>query len=150
MSFKISRSVHFYETDMMGIVHHSNYLKWAEEARVAWGFDRGLLTSEKPEKAAELAVLETRVRHLKPARFGDSIGIELQVRREGIQIVFEYKIWKQNDFDPSESAVICEVRTHHVGLETGLGKAVKLTKPSAEIRNILEKEKWTETWLLSL
>ena len=25
--------VHYYETDKMGIVHHSNYVRWLEEAR---------------------------------------------------------------------------------------------------------------------
>jgi hypothetical protein len=28
------RSPHYYETDQMGIVHHSNYIRWFEEARV--------------------------------------------------------------------------------------------------------------------
>lgn len=38
--------VHYYETDRMGITHHSNYIRWMEEARVdfldqtEWGFDR--------------------------------------------------------------------------------------------------------------
>lgn len=26
--------IHYYETDQMGIVHHSNYIRWFEEARV--------------------------------------------------------------------------------------------------------------------
>ena len=26
--------VQYYETDQMGIVHHSNYIRWFEEARV--------------------------------------------------------------------------------------------------------------------
>ena len=30
---KYSRSVNYYETDQMGIVHHSNYIRWFEEAR---------------------------------------------------------------------------------------------------------------------
>ena len=38
--------VQYYETDKMGIAHHSNYIRWMEEARVdflekiGWGFDR--------------------------------------------------------------------------------------------------------------
>ena len=28
------RKVHYYETDQMGIVHHSNYIRWFEEARI--------------------------------------------------------------------------------------------------------------------
>lgn len=128
---------------MMRIVHHSNYLRWAEEARVAWGFATGLLKSENPERAAQLAVLETQVRHLKPCQFGDQIFIELQARREGIQIVFEYKIWKHTE----ESRVLaCEVRTKHVGLDS----EQKLLRPSEDMKKILEKETWIETWLSSL
>ena len=26
----------YYETDQMGIIHHSNYIRWMEEARVAY------------------------------------------------------------------------------------------------------------------
>ena len=28
------RKVQYYETDMMGVVHHANYLHWMEEARI--------------------------------------------------------------------------------------------------------------------
>ena len=28
------RAVQYYETDMMGIVHHANYIRWMEEARI--------------------------------------------------------------------------------------------------------------------
>ena len=30
------RQPHYYETDQMGIIHHSNYIRWFEEARVDW------------------------------------------------------------------------------------------------------------------
>ena len=29
------REPFYYETDQMGIIHHSNYIRWFEEARVA-------------------------------------------------------------------------------------------------------------------
>ena len=28
------RKVHYHETDKMGITHHTNYIKWMEEARI--------------------------------------------------------------------------------------------------------------------
>ena len=28
------RKVQYHETDKMGIAHHSNYIKWMEEARI--------------------------------------------------------------------------------------------------------------------
>ena len=39
-------TVQYYETDRMGITHHSNYIRWMEEARVdfleqaGWGYDK--------------------------------------------------------------------------------------------------------------
>lgn len=38
--------VQYYETDKMGIVHHSNYVRWMEEARtdflsrIGWAYDK--------------------------------------------------------------------------------------------------------------
>ena len=38
--------VHYYETDKMGVTHHANYIRWMEEARIAfldtlgWNFAR--------------------------------------------------------------------------------------------------------------
>ena len=43
---KYIHKVQYYETDKMGLTHHSNYIRWMEEARVAWleelgfGFDK--------------------------------------------------------------------------------------------------------------
>ena len=34
--------VQYYETDQMGIVHHSNYIRWFEEARIDWMRDCGI------------------------------------------------------------------------------------------------------------
>ena len=32
--YNYERQVKYYETDKMGVVHHSNYIRWFEEARV--------------------------------------------------------------------------------------------------------------------
>ena len=36
MSFKYERKINYYETDRMGVVHHSNYIRFLEEARCRW------------------------------------------------------------------------------------------------------------------
>ena len=41
-----NHTVQYYETDKMGITHHSNYIRWMEEARVdflkqiGWDYDK--------------------------------------------------------------------------------------------------------------
>ncbi|MCE3011408.1 MAG: acyl-CoA thioesterase [Proteobacteria bacterium] len=137
--FEVQHQVQFYETDLMGIVHHSNYLLFCEEARVAWAHFHGLLDYQKPGSAHQLAVLGTQVRHLKALKFGDLVRIQVQARRKGIRIIFEYRILL------GETLVV-EARTEHAALSTDL-KPIKL--PS-DMQTILEKEQWIETWLLNL
>ena len=35
------RKAQYHETDQMGIIHHSNYIKWMEEARIAFMGEMG-------------------------------------------------------------------------------------------------------------
>lgn len=136
--FTHRHQVQFYETDLMGIVHHSNYLRFCEEARVAWAQERGLIDYQRPESAAHFAVLETHVRHLRPAIFGDVIEVELQVRREGVRIQFQYLLKRGSDR-------LAAVETVHVPL----GKDLKPLRVPEAMKDVLEKEQWIETWLSS-
>jgi len=142
-AFHYHHRVQFYETDLMRIVHHSNYLKFYEEARVAWAHERGLLDYQKLESAFSLAVIETRVFHHKPAVFGDHLKIEVKAKLEGIRMIFAYRILRDED-------VISTGKTVHATLDLNL----KLIRPPQNIRSVFNKEAelnpWTETWLLNL
>ncbi|MGZ3771482.1 MAG: acyl-CoA thioesterase [Bdellovibrio sp.] len=129
--------VQFYETDLMGIVHHSNYLRFYEQARVAWAHDKGLIDYQKPGSASQFAVYETQVKHLKPTFFGDDLEIEVQGKIEGNRIIFQYRLYGKN-------RELCSVaQTVHVAL----GPDLKLLRLSADIKAAMESEKWIETWL---
>ncbi len=67
--------VAFYETDAMGIVHHSNYLRFFENARVVW-----LETHDKsyPEWIAmglHFAVTHVELDYRQSARFDDILEV---------------------------------------------------------------------------
>jgi len=129
--------VQFYETDLMGIVHHSNYLRFFEEARVAWAHGRGLLDYQQPGSASHFAVYETQVKHVKPTFFGDDLDIEVQARVEGNRLVFQYRLRGRN-------LEVCALgKTVHVAM----GPDLKLLRMPATIKAATEKELWTETWL---
>lgn len=36
MGFIFERKVNYYETDKMGVVHHSNYIRYMAESRCSW------------------------------------------------------------------------------------------------------------------
>jgi len=69
--------VRFAETDAMGIVHHSRYLLYLEEARVAYLRDLGHPYSAQRVEGIDFAVLEVFVRYLKPLRFDDVVTVHL-------------------------------------------------------------------------
>lgn len=143
--FKYRREIHFYETDLMKIVHHANYLRFAEETRVAWAFHERVLERSRPEEAARLAVLSTAVSHISPLRFGDVFEVEMQAKRDGIRIVFEYKIWNLGE-GLSTPKLSAEVRSVHVAIND----QGRPEKPTSDLKRVMEKEAWTETWLSNL
>jgi len=69
--------VRFAETDAMGIVHHSRYLPYLEEARVAYLRSIGHPYTELRESGLDSAVLEAYVRYRRPLRFDDLVDVHL-------------------------------------------------------------------------
>lgn len=69
--------VRFSETDAMGIVHHSRYLPYLEEARVEY-----LRAIDHPYDAlraegVDIAVLEAAVQYRRPLRFDEVVAVHL-------------------------------------------------------------------------
>ena len=69
--------VRFAETDTMGIVHHSRYLPYLEEARVAYLRHLGHPYQEWQAAGLDAAVLEAYVRYRQPLRFDDDVDVHL-------------------------------------------------------------------------
>jgi acyl-CoA thioester hydrolase len=65
--------VRFCETDLMGIVHHANYLVYFEAGRVDWLHRRGINYEEWAKRGIHLPVVETRLRYRKAARFDETL-----------------------------------------------------------------------------
>jgi acyl-CoA thioester hydrolase len=83
--------VRFVETDAMGVVHHSNYLAYFEESRVAYLRDIGHPFTEWREAGLESPVLESFVQYRQPLRFDDEVDVRLRlaaVTRATFQIAY--------------------------------------------------------------
>ena len=85
--------VQYYETDGMGIVHHSNYIRWFEEARVAlleqlgYGYDR--IEAE----GFSSPVLEVACKYKTMARFGDTVLISAHISDyNGVRLTLHYEV----------------------------------------------------------
>jgi acyl-CoA thioester hydrolase len=71
--------VRFVETDAMGIVHHSNYLAYFEEARVAFLRHLGHPFTEWRDAGLESPVLESFVKYRQPLEFDEEIEVHLSL-----------------------------------------------------------------------
>lgn len=71
--------VRFAETDAMGIVHHSRYLPYLEEARVEYLRALGHPYHELRAEGVDYAVLEAFVQYRQPLRFDDVVKVHLRL-----------------------------------------------------------------------
>src|SRR4051812_12993825 len=92
--FVYPRRVAYYETDAMGALHHSNHVRYFEEARVAWLRDRGAIHHHQPYGPLVFAVTHQEASYLKPVQFDDELQVWVQVRMEGARVFFQYALYR--------------------------------------------------------
>ena len=71
--------VRFAETDAMGIVHHSRYLPYLEEARVEYLRHLGHPYDRLRAEGVDYTVLEAFVQYRRPLRFDDQVVVHLHL-----------------------------------------------------------------------
>lgn len=69
-------NVWFYETDMMGIAHHSNHFRWFENARVEYLRHIGITLGSMMDEDIVFPIMNVSCHYNEPARFDDVIRIE--------------------------------------------------------------------------
>jgi acyl-CoA thioester hydrolase len=84
--------VPFFDTDAMGIVHHANYLRYFEMARVEFLREKGLDYKVWQEKGLHLPLVESQCRYKKPARFDDILNIAVTLNTDGVRANLNYEI----------------------------------------------------------
>jgi acyl-CoA thioester hydrolase len=111
--------VRFAETDTMGIVHHSRYFPYLEEARVAYLRHLGHPYQEWQEAGLNAAVLEASLRYRQPLRFDDEVDVHL-VLASATRTTFQMAYLLTVDGAPAATGV-----TVH-GLVTAAGRPARL------------------------
>ncbi|MBR2162400.1 MAG: acyl-CoA thioesterase [Bacteroidales bacterium] len=73
--FEHNLDVRYYETDQMGVVHHSNYIRYFECGRIAMLEEVGLPMHKIEEAGIMLPIISVECRYKYPARLGDRLKI---------------------------------------------------------------------------
>jgi len=86
-----THKVNYYETDKMGITHHSNYIRWMEEARIDFLENIGFGYDKLEADGIVSPVIGVECDYKKSTTFGDSVEIELGVAEySGVKLVIQY------------------------------------------------------------
>lgn len=115
--------VQYYETDQMRIVHHSNYIRWFEEARTGI-FEKIGAGYNRMENIGILSpVLEVSAKYRSMTRYAEVVQIQMKVKAyNGIRISLEYVIC-----DKESGEVKCTGESRHCFIDRE-GKLVCLSK----------------------
>ncbi len=131
-TFEYERSPFYYETDKMGIVHHSNYIRWFEEVRVAYMADRGYTYQKMEENGVMIPVLGVECKYKTPVKFGQTVIIHGRIELfDGLRLNVAYEIT-----DKETGALCVTGRSEHCFVKADNFRPVKITKSHPEMAEI--------------
>ena len=126
--------VQYYETDQMGIVHHSNYIRWFEEARTDYMEKMGIGYDKMEEKGIMSPVLSVEASYLRMVYFGDTVTIESYVKEyNGIKLTIVYEV-----IEDKTQMVHCRGISKHCFI-TRDGRPLSLKKSCSEFHDMFTK-----------
>ncbi|MCX5774118.1 MAG: thioesterase family protein [Fusobacteria bacterium] len=89
-------TVRYHEVDRMGIVHHGNYIKFLEDARIEYFKFVGISYKALEDSGIFLPVRKLDIEYLRPIQYDDTVEIETKIERiSPVRIVFSYEVWNQ-------------------------------------------------------
>jgi len=91
-------TVRYSETDQMHFVHHSNYPKYFELARLEWLSELGISYAKMEQEGILMPVVRIGVEYKTPLFFGDTFCVKVTLKQlPKATLDFEYLIVNQND-----------------------------------------------------
>lgn len=124
-------NVQYYETDKMGITHHSNYVRWMEEARCAFLADIGFDYAGLEKQGIISPVTAIECKYKQTTTYGDTVSIDVSVKSfNGIKLVVGYNM--KNNLDK----VVCEGISEHCFLNKD-GRIIRINREYPELYKAL-------------
>lgn len=135
MSFIYERKINYYETDKMSVVHHSNYIRYLEEARMGW-LEELEIPMEKLENVGfTIPTLEVHCKYKYHVTSGDTITIEPKITEyNGVRMTVSYKV-----IDKKTGKDVIEATTKHCFTDIKL-KPINMKKHDEKIHSIFKKQ----------
>lgn len=82
----------------MGVVHHSNYLRYFEVARIEWLTQLGVSYQAMEEAGVMMPVIEAQIAYKTPAKFEDALRIKIHLKEVPlVKMTFLYEVVNQKE-----------------------------------------------------
>ena len=118
----------------MGITHHSNYIRWMEEARVAFLEELGWGYEKLEDMGIVSPVTQAACEFKKPTTFSDVVEITVEVREyRGVRLLLSYRMVNERTKE-----LVAEGTSGHCFLNRE-GQVMILKKEHPEFDKILKE-----------
>ena len=133
MKFEAKIRVQYYETDSMGIVHHSNYIRYFETARTEMMREAGLPYDAMEKAGVWMPVLSVTAEYKMPALYDEIISVFCWIEKlRGASVDLAYEV-------RGEDGRLCAVgRSSHGFTDPDL-KPVRMKKEQLEMYEVFSR-----------
>ena len=124
-------TVQYYETDKMGITHHSNYVRWMEEARIDFLKQLGWDYARLEKEGIISPTVEVSCKYKRSTTFSDDVFIIVKIREfKGVKLILDYSMKN------AEGAVVAECESVHCFISKE-GTPIRLAKEFPEFNQAI-------------
>ena len=115
--------VRYYECDRMGVTHHSNYIRFMEEARIDWLDQLGFGFEKIEAENVFSPVIAVTCEYKRPTTFKDVVDIEVGITKMS-EMKFEFSYIMRVD-----GKVVCTAKSSHCFIENNRPVAISKRLP---------------------
>lgn len=127
--------VQYYETDQMQIVHHSNYIRWFEEARTYLMDEMNFGYSRMEEEGILIPVLSVSSEFKTMTRFGETVVIEAKITHfTGVKMTIAYRVT-----DQKSGEVRCLGESKHAFLDKESYRPISLKRKQKNLYDLFQR-----------
>lgn len=132
--FPYNRKPFYYETDKMGIVHHSNYVRWFEEARLDLLEQAGFSYKDMEDLGVLIPVLEVNVEYLNFIKYDEEVSIFVKVTNfTGVRLEMAYEVYRNSD-----NTLCAKGTSQHTFVDVNM-KVLRLKRDFQQIYDFFKK-----------
>ncbi len=132
MTIKTKYHVNFYDTDLMGVSHHSNYIRWFEIGRVEFLRSIGIDLNEMMNDGILFPITKVDAQYHSPSHFDEIIEIETTATAlTKAKMEFEYKVIR-------DEKILVTGHTQNVFTNKETGKIIRLPEKYYNLLRVVE------------